>query len=170
MRLAVIGTRQPSGNQKILARRLVEMALKHNWKIATGGAEGIDQVAMQVCKEQGALDRLTVYLPWESYNQGIIPAGCEKVLFRGQKDWIDSLDLHPFPENLSQGAAKLHARNYGIVANSDMVAAFPGENPGGTGQGMRVAQELGRKLYVYPPDSYELCQMIKKRLAGKKPV
>ena len=169
-RLAVIGTRNPTGNQKLLARELVELALKHGWSISTGGAEGIDQVAMETCEKQEKIGRLTVYLPWRSFNQGIIPSGCEKVYYCGQKDWIKSLELHPFPEGLSQGAAKLHARNYGIIESADMVAAFPGENPGGTAQGMRIAEYLGKRMYVYHEDRYDLCPLVKKRLAGKKPV
>ena len=142
--IAIIGTREPDANQAGLASGLAEvLSVVHNWRISTGGAFGVDLAAMQGT----APGYLTVVLPWESYNLGIIPAHANRLVFnpRIHSKWADSVNqFHPAPDRLTRGARALHARNYGIVDGANIVVAMPDESGGGgTGQGIRVAKSLG---------------------------
>lgn len=143
-RVAIIGTREPDPDQHRLARDLAALlSAGYGCTVATGGALGIDQAAMEGA-EPGCL---VVYLPWPSYNRAIIPphARCIVADVRIHAAWFESVNVyHPAPARLSRGARALHARNYGIVHSSDLVLAFPNETGGGgTGQGIRLAQGMG---------------------------
>lgn len=151
--VAIIGTRGPDNEQRWAARRLAAMMSSVGIVTRTGAAIGIDQAAM----EGATSTLLEVYLPWESYNQGIIPGGCRKIVYdiHRHTEWIASVNIyHPAPGRLSRGAQALMARNFGII-NGDIgedrchaVFAFPDEKgEGGTGQGIRIANALGVKLF-----------------------
>lgn len=144
LRAAIIGTREPDTFQFKTARILASLLSRDlGYTITTGGAYGIDQAAM----ESAAPGMLTVYLPWERYNEHLIPSHARRVVYSPKihKDWAASvLKYYPAPGRLSRGAMALHARNYGIVENTVAVNAFPNEiGGGGTAQGVRVALGLG---------------------------
>lgn len=65
---------------------------------------------------------------------------------------------HPASWHLTPAARALHARNYGILEQADVVVAFPrdGKEAGGTGQGIRIARAMGKELFVLPGDLTEL--------------
>ena len=150
--LAIIGTRDPSPEQVALASwaAIMMSGPEHRWWIVTGGAYGIDQVAMD-----GAFEgRLRVKLPWASYNRDIIPAHAHIAVLGTEQDYpadYASVDqYHPAPNRLSQGARRLHARNYGIVVGRTAVLALPGrDGAGGTGQGIRIAKDREIPLFQY---------------------
>ena len=143
---ACIGTREPDAKQERIAAALVSMATARNGFVTTGAAQGIDLIAMQSAAE----GRLHVYLPWESYNAGIIPVHAHRTVYDRvlHTAWTESvIKYHPAAARLSRGAFALHARNYGIVAPTQLVLAFPNEKgEGGTGQGIRIAKDLGINL------------------------
>jgi hypothetical protein len=139
--VAIIGTRNPDTQQLLMAERLARvLSQDYGVTIATGGAYGIDQAAMR-----GSTDaQLAVYLPWRSYNQEIVPANAGRIVVADpvvHRTWFESVDrYHPNPRALTRGARALHARNFGIVADRNLVVAFPDEQgAGGTGQGIRIA-------------------------------
>lgn len=143
---AIIGTRDPDEAQMEVAYRLAWAITTLGRKfVRTGAAYGIDQRAMEGSRP----DRLKVYLPWGSYNRDLVPAGCSVVVYTPSihAAWADSVArFHPNPRALSRGAFALHARNFGIVSDPPVkaVIAFPGPSgSGGTGQGMRIARDLG---------------------------
>jgi hypothetical protein len=140
--IAIIGTRDPSSLQAQIAKHAAE-ELSKTFRIRTGGADGIDTIAM----ENSIPANLDVFLPWASYNRGKVPAGCNIIVYNPNKDhnWTRSVrQFHPAPNNLTRGAIALHARNYGIVAEANIVLALPGPSgQGGTGQGIRVAKGMG---------------------------
>lgn len=154
--VAIIGTKDhldEKGFQRLynLARRLVKAGIR----VRTGGAFQSDQAAMEgaASVDPGMLD---VFLPWESYNKEIIPAGANTFTYDEQScpNWTRSVDeYHPNPGSLTRGSRALHARNYGIImypAPVDFVVAHPRNatgNLGGTGQGMRIAEAMGIKIY-----------------------
>lgn len=150
--IAIIGTRDPSPEQVALASwaAITLSGSDYRWWVVTGGAYGIDQVAMDGAFE----DRLQVKLPWSTYNREIIPAHAQvEVLGTGlpYQAWYDSVDqYHPAPGRLTQSMRRLHARNYGIVASRTAVLALPGPGgAGGTGQGIRIAKGLSLPLFQY---------------------
>ena len=149
-KIAIIGTREPDANQAQAAADLARELSKLGYFIATGGADGIDNVAMSNTRK----GKLLVYLPWHGYNAESVyrckPARVR--VFDRDTDiaWAGSVrTYHPRGNSLTRGPFALHARNFGIVENSALVIAFPGYEPGGTGQGMRIAEGLGIPLLVY---------------------
>ena len=158
MRIAIIGTRTPDAKQEELAHNLAYMALTEGeWQVATGAAAGIDSVTMRAAQQAGRTDLLYLFLPWPGYNRLLIPDGARTTVYDYQKEWSQSVyKYHPAPQNLTKASFKLHARNYGIVAGSNVVAAFPSKKLGGTGQGIRIAEELDIPWYVIPPEAKTL--------------
>lgn len=152
MRISVIGTREPAVFQKKLAYGISEEILKKDWEISTGAADGIDSIGMRAAKDMEKAHLLYVYLPWGSYNKEFIPDGSNIIIYREHAEWKDSVyKYHPSPDNLTRGIFALHARNYGIISNSDAVIAFPGYKLGGTGQGIRIAKGLGINVITISP-------------------
>lgn len=149
-KIAIIGTREPDANQAQAAADLARELSRLGYFIATGGADGIDNVAMRNTKE----GKLLVYIPWHGYNVQSVYS-CKPIrvrVFDRDTDtaWAGSVRIyHPRGNSLTRGPFALHARNFGIVENSDLVIAFPGYEPGGTGQGMRIAEGLGIPLLIY---------------------
>jgi hypothetical protein len=145
--IGIVGTRDPDGNQYLLARYSAEiLSSVYECMITTGGADGIDLAAMVGT----APGHLTVYLPWDSYKWETIPAHARRVVANPHihAKWFESVDqFHPAPARLGRGVRALHARNYGIVEHDDLVLAFPNNTGGGgTGQAIRIAKALGIPL------------------------
>jgi hypothetical protein len=166
MRVAIIGSRVPTDWQYETARFLAEKLSELGHTIHTGAADGIDSAAIE-----GTGGKLSLFLPWESYNSNIINVLPETVVRIIVYDptvhisWRDSVaKYHPHSEALTKGSFALMARNYGIVENCGLVLAFPKvANQGGTGQGIRIAKGLGIKC----PQFTAVCTMSKEQiLAG----
>jgi predicted Rossmann-fold nucleotide-binding protein len=140
--VSIIGTRDPGAGQFAYAEGLARgLSRDHGVKIRTGGAYGIDQAAMTGAKKS----LLEIFLPWPSYNREIIPPDAGLIVTEIKPEWLASVDkYHPNPAALSRGARALHARNYPLAAEVDLVIAFPNEKgAGGTSQGMRIARDKG---------------------------
>ena len=153
-RIAIIGTRTPGAEAAELCRKVAAAFRDLGWELVTGNAEGIDGIARDVWNQRYP-ERVTLVLPWRGYNAAAVHPANRVVVFNGQRAWVESVKkYHPAAGSLSQGAVKLHARNYGIVELADAVVAFPndGKEGGGTGQGIRVARALGKPLFVMPGD------------------
>lgn len=148
-RIAVIGTREPGLYQITLCESIVQILVDYQFEVATGAADGIDSIAMK-----HATSKCHVYLPWPNYNPQYIkaytPASVTVYDENLHKDWAESVrKLHPKGNNLTQGAFKLHSRNYGIISPCAGVIAFPSTGGGGTAQGMRIARSLKIPLAVF---------------------
>jgi len=146
--VAIIGTREPDKWQEMLATNVAYELSRHGIRVTTGGADGIDYRAMHGCIKE----MLDVYLPWWSYNKDRIPLGVRTICYEPRQDvaWTQSVTkYHPAPSRLSCGAFALHARNFGILSGRNAVLALPGPGEsGGTGQGIRIARDLGIPLIV----------------------
>ena len=150
-RAAFIGTRKlsPKHPQYALYMECVEWAVGLGYVVTTGAALGADQVAAKRAVDLGG--RVELYLPWPSYEKGFV-GGLPReqvTVSRYNPKWESSVDkYHPAPERLSQGARKLHARNYGIVEQAAFVVGIP-ETPGsgGTGQGLRIGKGLFKPCF-----------------------
>jgi hypothetical protein len=153
-RIAVIGTRRPTEETAGLCRKISAAFRDAGWELVAGNAQGIDSIARDVWNET-CPERVTLVLPWAGYLRDRIHPANKVLIFDGQPDWLESVRLyHPAHERLSETETKLHARNYGIIFCSDVVVAFPkdGKGSGGTGQGIRVARALGKRLFILPED------------------
>jgi hypothetical protein len=150
MNVAIIGTREPSPEQKRNAAAVAQLVSEAGHTVKTGGAYGIDHVAMVNTKP----GHLLVCLPWATYNRAIVPVHARVIVYDRKQHtlWTQSvLDLHPAAGRLSQGAFALHARNYGIEEDCGLNVAFPSNGiksstgwvpGGGTAQGIRIATAL----------------------------
>jgi hypothetical protein len=149
LKVAIIGTRHADSTQRSIAAWASAALSTDGFVISTGAADDIDSLAMAHC----APGRLAVYLPWASYNRHLVPRHARVTVYdqREHPQWSVSVEAnHPNPSALTRGAFALHARNYGIVEPPcALVIALPGKQDGGTGQGMRIAKQLGIPLLVY---------------------
>ena len=157
MVLAVVGSRQPNAAQQQRCREGVAAALAAGWEIVTGGAPGIDSVAVHAAQTAGHADRVTLVLPWERFGgwqdlrlKRIVfdPEGCPE-----HRDWLSQLgELRPSARNtMKPGAVRCLARDVGIVRMADSVFAFTRvDEPqrGGTAFAVRVARDLGKNLWI----------------------
>lgn len=150
MRVAIIGTRNPTEGQYAYIRMLALSLVGQGVEVATGNADGIDNAAVTgACQINPR--KLWVYLPWATYNSQYIEDYPEiHVLTYLSKAALTSVDIfHPYAKKLTEGARKLHARNYGIIKEPtvDAVIACPSEKGGGTAQGMRIAKAFDIPLF-----------------------
>lgn len=155
--VAIIGSREPTDEQRTEVIDQIRKLDRTKQCIISGCAYGIDALALQVGFEEGF--QTIGILPWASYNPDV-QAFCThlktidefKPVAR-EKAYASVAQFHPAPGKLSQGAMKLHARNYGIIAWAKQVIAAPSSKPGGggTGQGIRLAQALRIPVTIIKP-------------------
>lgn len=152
--VAIIGSRRINEQQFNYLVKVAEAFARRGWIVKTGCADGADYASMIGCRNVDPT-LLTLYLPWKSYNSQYQTVNEHKLVYDERDQtfihWKDSISkYHPAPERLSRGAKSLMARNYGIVSGADLVVAFPMSaiDTGGTGQGMRIADDLNIPLYV----------------------
>lgn len=148
MVIAIIGTREPTQKQKNAIIDILEDLDFKTDRIISGCAYGVDAFALTHA-HNGGFETIGI-LPWASYNLDVQKV-CNAVhvideftpeIIEAAKQSV--LDHHPAPQRLTQGAMKLHMRNYGIIRWADRVYALPSNKSGGggTGQGIRLAQAL----------------------------
>lgn len=166
MRVACIGSRDLTPEQTDICERLGQWLVSHGHIISTGNAEGADQA---FARGGNSVDptKVHLWLPWYRYERQAIVPGNQVVLFTALSDQLQTLLLtlaekfHPAWGKLTQGGQKLQGRNGLIILDripeptellfpkielmTDRVLALPSSRPGGggTGQGMRMAQNYG---------------------------
>lgn len=155
--IAIIGSREPTDVQIQAIKEAVRSLDPKTQAVISGCAYGVDAIALEEARK---LDILTIgVLPWPKYNPEI-QAFCTNIkciddlAIANRVEAYESVQRHhPAPDRLSQGAKKLHARNYGIIRWASHVIAAPSNKAGGggTGQGMRLAKELDIPLIVISP-------------------
>lgn len=116
--------------------------------LRSGGADGADSAFEKGCDEMGG--KKDIYLPWPGYNgrndaHTIVTA--KAIQMAGK--------VHPAWHRCSNGARKLHGRNVHILLGLDMITPVKfvvcwtkdGKATGGTGLGIRLANQLGIHVY-----------------------
>jgi hypothetical protein len=155
--IAIIGSREPTDQQRRAVIDLIKTLNPDTDAIISGCAYGIDALALATGQQEG-FDTIGI-LPWASYNPDV---QCYCTLVKTIDEFKPSHraeayasveQFHPFASRLSQGAVKLHARNYGIVRWAKSVIAAPSNKPGGggTGQGIRLVTSLGIPITIIKP-------------------
>ena len=152
MRYAGIGSRQTPQYILNIMGITAELLAKRGYECATGAADGADQAFAEGALRAGGVVHL--HLPWQGYNKGWVSSLWGKVALHvlpsyDSEAMMSVYRYHPNPERLSQGAKKLHARNYRIVEGSAFVICWTkdGITTGGTGQAIRIAEDFGIKVY-----------------------
>lgn len=134
---------------------------KEGWCLYTGGSTGADHLAASIFTKSEDIV-VTLFLPWAEFNRVLLQQYIDKIKVYTYDSGRDieaarSVNIyHPFPKSLGIGPRKLLARNFLIIRDADLVIALPEpkvEPPytnrtGGTYQGMRIAQDLGKNLIV----------------------
>jgi len=151
--VAVIGSQKPTAIQESICREFVSDLVNRGFGIKTGCCKGIDQIAMDEANKINP-NVVFVVLPWGSYERQAIKKGNKVEIYNPKihTEWTESVyRYHPYATTLKQGTFKLQARNYGIVHDVVAALAFPSNKPnyGGTGQGMRIAQGLAKRLKAF---------------------
>lgn len=151
---AGIGSRRLSKEELTSCRKLgAKMALEGH-TLRTGACIGADQAFAEGALTVGG--NVVLCLPWYSYekdwvneikNSGLVSI---RILQDSDKEAFQSVvKYHPKASVLSSGARRLHARNFLIISGCDFVLAWPKPNKfglGGTGQGMKIAEDHGIKV------------------------
>lgn len=144
---AGIGSRNISDAELKLIS-LISQKLSRYFVLYSGNAEGSDITFQSNCN-----NNCVIMLPWLSFNKTQYDINNSKAYFDvgNTPEGNASVDeFHPYPENLSQGARRMMARNYHQVSGYDIYpqvsfvvcCADPlpgGDVKGGTGQAVRIA-------------------------------
>jgi len=124
------------------------------YTLRSGNAIGSDQAF-----SSGVKSEAQIWLPYYGFNKGFsnrYPKHIYEVIFPDDKEAFASIaKYHPKMNSLNSNSLKLMARNYRQIvgrngeANSEFVLCWTpgGEIVGGTGQAIRIAQDLGIPVY-----------------------
>jgi len=131
---------------------------RQGWTLRSGGAEGADSAfergADRAAREDGTTARKEIYIPWNGFQQrsdqepGVVLASA---LPKAREAMEMAKRYHPAWERLSKGARGLQSRNGHQMLGRDLddrsgvVICWTegGAIKGGTGQALRIAQDLG---------------------------
>ena len=119
---------------------------RQGWHLASGGADGADTAFA----EGAPAGQRTIWLPWRGYN-GRRGPDCRVLAPEDMTACMEiAARLHPAWGRCSPAVRKLHARNVAILGVAtgrpvDAVVCWSerGETAGGTGMGIRIAQDRG---------------------------
>ncbi len=174
--ISFIGTRESaivSEEIRSLYDRAACAAAWAGYTVATGAAKGFDQIAAAGALSAGG--KVKLILPWTNYERWwyeskIVgyPGKVEIEVYTPSihKEWTESVvNLHPNGIRLSDGAFRLHARNFGIISCASQVVAVPNHTKlggGGTGQGIRIAKSQRKRVFdlTNPADFEELSRRL----------
>ena len=142
-----IGSRETPNNILELMFNIGAVLADKGFTLRSGGALGADKAFLDGClRNQGKKE---IYLPWDGYNNY---GGNDDGFFYGSSNKAMQVAsaIHPAWDKCSQGVKKLHARNIHIIGgvdldtNSDFIVCWTprGQFIGGTGQALRLANEL----------------------------
>lgn len=117
----------------------------------TGACKGADQAFANGASISG---KVKLFLPWSNYEkEWVNNLGGDKHIYTIENTDVDAFasvkQYHPAIHKLSPPVVKLHARNYLILKNADFVVCWTpeGKTTGGTGQGIRIAQDMGIPVF-----------------------
>jgi hypothetical protein len=145
---AGIGSRETPIPTMTSIIHLSKFLSENNFILRSGGAPGAD-----IAFQNGCTGKREIYLPWKGFNnvEGIIAPNID--------NWNEAVKIaekyHPAWNKLSEAAIKLMGRNtYQILGKDlktpvDFVVCYTpdGKSSGGTGQAMRIAEDLGIPIY-----------------------
>jgi hypothetical protein len=150
--IAIIGTREPTDEQKQKVIEVLDKLDPETHAVVSGCAYGIDAWALAEAKKRGI--GTIGMLPWPSYNRDV-QEHCDAVftITNMSEEIRNSADAsvhkyHPAPYRLSQGAFKLMMRNHTIIRWAEEVYAYPSPQGGGTAQGIRMAEDMGKLCHI----------------------
>ena len=138
---AGIGSRETPQELKQLIKKITEELNAKGFILRSGGAPGADYFF----EIASIPEQREIYLPWKGFN------GNESELYGVTFGALNLAEkYHPYWKNLSLGAKKLMARNCYQVLGQDLKTPVSfvvcwtkdGKASGGTGQAIRIANDL----------------------------
>ena len=161
MKIACIGARNLNDSEREICRVLGRWIVRRGGIITSGNADGADRAFAAGGNEVDPM-KVHLFLPWQSFNAAHVVKGNVVTSLDSLRHdtaefyWKLAADNCPHWENCTHGHRKMHTRNGCIVLppfrpistqplafkSVDLCIAFPGVKTGGTGQGMRVCEEL----------------------------
>ena len=153
-----IGSRDTPPTELARMEEVAAILQRQGWTLRSGGAEGADSAfergADRAARKDGTTARKEIYIPWNGFQRrsdqetGVILASA---LPNAREAMEMAKRYHPAWERLRQGARLLQSRNgHQILGRdlddpSDVVICWTdgGTIKGGTGQALRIAQDLG---------------------------
>lgn len=155
-KIACVGSRSINPDLEKFMEDVGAYLVENDFYIASGNATGSDQ-AYQRGGNRVDPTKVTLYLPWRSYNKEAIHPD-NVLIVEPEKHWYEDAQMyHPGWYKLSQGSRRLMARNVGIWEKSAQGIAYPSDKlgGGGTGHGMRYAIANSIRIRnLSTPDDY----------------
>lgn len=116
--------------------------------LRSGGASGADSAFEAGCDASNG--KKEIYLPWRKFQNST-----SNLVVNNPRAFEIAKEFHPAPDNLSQGALKLQARNSHQVLGadlespSDFIVCYTkgGKGSGGTGQALRIAKHYNIPIF-----------------------
>jgi len=159
----VVGTRSPTDSMVEACVGLVKRMVNLGCTVVSGGADGIDTIAVSTAVAEGG--EAKVILPWPRHYSVDGPGSCQVFVqelsssyARQKRDLV--MSLHPAPHRLSDSVIKLHMRNVEMIdmirEAGGVVYAIPSwrgdEYSGGTGMAIRLCEYYSVPCFVYHPE------------------
>lgn len=131
--------------------------------LRSGGANGADKAFENGC--DGVRGKKEIYLPWKGFE-----GSNSNLIVSNPKAFEIAKLFHPYWHNLSQGAAKLQARNSHQVLGKDLETPSKfiicwtknGSGSGGTGQAIRIAKHYD--IPIFDAGKYKDMDELRKEL------
>lgn len=151
---AGIGSRETPEEFCTLFSNIAKYLSGRGFVLRSGGAQGADSAF-----ERGCIGDKEIYLPWSGFE-----GNKSNLIVKDKLAFELAEKFHPYWDNMSQGAQRLHARNIHQVLGKDLdtPADFvvcwtkDGKGSGGTGQAIRIA-----KAYKVPIFDLGICKTSK---------
>ena len=138
--IGVIGSRNLPITYKPKVKEAVKQLLEKGYAIASGGAIGADNYALESLLELGAANRGIIFSPWQFTSQ--FPLAVRENIKTFMRDggkviWGNTPPHAPYPAV----ASGLLSRNLRLVAGAAGLVAFPFGDSRGTSFSVRHAQQ-----------------------------
>jgi hypothetical protein len=153
LKYAGIGSRTTPPNILHTMTRIAILLAHTGIECSTGAAIGADQAFGNGAIAGGG--KLHIALPWDNYElawQNSLKGQVTKTVLNPEfhVEAMQSVkEFHPKWKDISQGAYKLHARNFLIIQGCAFIICWTpnGAVKGGTGQAIRIAEKTGINVW-----------------------